>query len=803
METQILEKRLNNEALLPLEKAYIGRLIKNSKKKGGTISRRKLANLQGIQTLRVPPEMLNFPLVLVMDGKPLLFKTRQEYAYNYYLFWTNHYNNIPIQANITYLLNNQYIKRYVGAPIQRNITKNCFWASLPLPRNYKSFDRLKKQFPIVNFETLPEIVNKLRYHIKIFNQTYINYVDFKPKKIDKVINLVMISKNHVVSFIENSPIEKSHEELKEIFNQKLKAKEPVCVKYKNSQFKMVQTPTEKFILKRQPYIKKFMKSLTTLKDKTAQEFVNQANQQTGMFDDDNEFYLETYKLGPRYQLDQISAYANYRKNPYYVGFPRYLIQITLTNEFIGHGFYYVKIKNYHDKLFYTPGFYVFTSPELLFLKNHYDIEILACCLFTLQDLDLDNDIYKEKDDNIKKYCKLTGLLSYDYHINYFMCNYPFTINQLGYRFINNYELGVYKFEKEDYPYYKHYSSFIYAYQRIALNIELLNHEPSTVSGIHRDSIVLNKKPETIPENFKLKTDFKPVIVKSRFYTERVIDLSNIQSSPFIAKNILLEGPGGAGKTHFILSNPTLYNLCYVAPTNRLSREKHKEYNIPSTTYHKLLGIKCEPQHQNHAIYLLDEVFYTNKSLVDNVIKLFSDRIIILAGDKNQLLPLNELRYKHKGEVMKFTTNYRCKCEKLRQILDDPKLKNNDLKYIQNKIFTQFKIIPYNEVLNSLTDNIDDVICVVSTNEQIDQITKDKPLNLYRVTKTNKYYSRGDIVTSPLPNTKQQSAFTIHSLQGMTCKKMFLCISKINFTPNMIYTALSRAQYLDDIVLFYL
>ena len=63
------------------------------------------------------------------------------------------------------------------------------------------------------------------------------------------------------------------------------------------------------------------------------------------------------------------------------------------------------------------------------------------------------------------------------------------------------------------------------------------------------------------------------------------------------------------------------------------------------------------------------------------------------------------------------------------------------------------------------------------------------------------YSNGEIVIGEKPegvNSKLQHAFTIHSIQGETANdKLFIDINKVT-SMRMLYTALSRAKYFNQI-----
>ena len=77
----------------------------------------------------------------------------------------------------------------------------------------------------------------------------------------------------------------------------------------------------------------------------------------------------------------------------------------------------------------------------------------------------------------------------------------------------------------------------------------------------------------------------------------------------------------------------------------------------------------------------------------------------------------------------------------------------------------------------------------------------KDMEKYLVKENTRDYSNGQIVIGKKPlgvESLLQHAFTIHSIQGETCKDtLFIDINKINCL-RMLYTALSRAKLLSQI-----
>ena len=92
-------------------------------------------------------------------------------------------------------------------------------------------------------------------------------------------------------------------------------------------------------------------------------------------------------------------------------------------------------------------------------------------------------------------------------------------------------------------------------------------------------------------------------------------------------------------------------------------------------------------------------------------------------------------------------------------------------------------------------------CDEWTNKFKDSFQKEK----YYVTKNNQFHDNGNIIISnqkPLGSVIKH-AFTIHSIQGQTCKtQLFIDMRNMFGGLQMLYTALSRAEYLENVHLIY-
>ena len=190
---------------------------------------------------------------------------------------------------------------------------------------------------------------------------------------------------------------------------------------------------------------------------------------------------------------------------------------------------------------------------------------------------------------------------------------------------------------------------------------------------------------------------------------------------------------------------------------------------------------------------------TDKNII---MKRFNKLKIIFCGDIGYQLPpvqgsefiLGSLPSQH------HTTNHRCKCLKLANVLKTLRAGITDgNEFIDNSRSCYFGI---NVIESSTIDyNVKDLI-ITATHKQKDAYTeryKDK--DKYVVLENSRDHSNGEIVYEKIPKTKMEMrhAFTIHSIQGETATEtLFIDMRKMR-SMRMLYTAISRAKFLHQIV----
>jgi ATP-dependent exoDNAse (exonuclease V) alpha subunit len=209
-------------------------------------------------------------------------------------------------------------------------------------------------------------------------------------------------------------------------------------------------------------------------------------------------------------------------------------------------------------------------------------------------------------------------------------------------------------------------------------------------------------------------------------------------------------------------------------------------------------------------FIIDEVSMMSNEEKNIIINYYDNAKLIFCGDINYQLPFVPAH--KKGEHTKFTTDgfdnimrfdidYRAKCDQLKDI----KIKireyiDNDIYWVTRDMINKFKKISRDELKTCY--NINDMVLCSSHKKKDEYTTMFAGLKKYYITKTTNKYSTGEILISDeiIPDefgAELRHAYTVHSIQGETCKtKLFIEVK--NMDMRMFYTAVSRAQFIDQI-----
>lgn len=272
---------------------------------------------------------------------------------------------------------------------------------------------------------------------------------------------------------------------------------------------------------------------------------------------------------------------------------------------------------------------------------------------------------------------------------------------------------------------------------------------------------------------------------------------------------LHKGVGGSGKTHLNIYDKGFIRKLFVAPSWKLSRDKNRECGIDNQVWANLLSDDVEKINyykRRYSVIIIDEISMMTNSAKEKIFKTYSDCKIIFCGDPGFQLPQfikNEKPINLTGfqNVIEYTKNRRCKCPKLLEILTlcRENINNPNLFNIVKQLIPK---ITKEELKKNYTTK--DLILTRSIEKRNVYSTLLIDSKKYYVLKTDRNYCKGEILyKKPNDDYKEgldyelRNAYTIHSIQGETAKnKLYIHNSYMEATA--VYTALSRAEYLEQI-----
>lgn len=523
-------------------------------------------------------------------------------------------------------------------------------------------------------------------------------------------------------------------------------------------------------------------------------------------------------------IDIRKAYTQGQNCTQYQGYLGKITDFRKTDKIVGLGIYQIKNINFNGcdaikKMKCLHNNQAYPSPELEFYqKLGITFDITMGCWGSRFDFEFPKSMYAKTDTGVSYYCKWYGCLMkitdkdrYNFEckdINFAKLNAYNTNASIRYNYHE--DGGVIEYDRK-YQYHSyHIASFISSYARITLLEQVLRFSDiNQIVSVVVDGIYYHGEVEV----GELFSDKEKKSLKNNIHSnEYVIDCGSSRDYDCgeFRDNNLVEvhlGAGGCGKTHNNLVDKGFVNPLFVAPSWKLARNKKSEYGIDSTTFFHTLDQdpdKWRPLYRNYSVMIVDEISMLSNEGKEKLMKRFKDHKIIFCGDVGfQLPPIEGSEFKTgKLPVFHHTTNYRCKCEKLekrllflRKIIEDG-WDNISCKSMINRM--GLNIIDSENIEYDVNDLI---LC--ATHEKKDKYTeKYKHLEKYSVKENTRDYCNGEIIIGPKPkkvSCELRHAFTIHSIQGETAKKkLFIEVNKMK-SIKMLYTAMSRARTLDQIV----
>ena len=548
--------------------------------------------------------------------------------------------------------------------------------------------------------------------------------------------------------------------------------------------------------------------------------------------------------------DQTKAYANFKKCKYYDGFLGKITDFRQTTETHGNGLYYITnltftnnaFKIWNDKLQMYIDNTVYTLPDLKCLDDNgvkYDILYGA---YGVEDFEFEfnQEMLNKTSDAGSLYSRFVGSLDSHNHITTISIYANKEFHDILYqeqpdmiRYFANGELTI-NLPKEKVSHAGHITAYILAYQRCSLIEQLLLMKPEKVYKIHTDGIYFEKDYIfELKDTFRIK-DFNQngylcsssntflsrmgednSIWKCIVNDENIIGYKNINewSENVIAvassrdnyKTELFLGAGGCGKSYYNLMDKGLVKVLYVAPSYKLCADVKHKYGTNTEVLSNLLSdVEYKTQSYNkYNTIIFDEVSqYTNNNKLE-LMKRYSSHKLIFLGDIGFQLgacsedePITLDNFTH---IEEFTNNRRAKCSELKELLlwlrQNIKSNHQDvIQYCSNII--QSITVPKLQEIYKVND-----IVLSGTNNMKDKYTELLKGDKYIITKRNEMFNRGDIVfTKPNATYELRHGYTVHSIQGETFKENIFIDITTMITNKLVYTAISRAEYLSQIYL---
>jgi len=286
----------------------------------------------------------------------------------------------------------------------------------------------------------------------------------------------------------------------------------------------------------------------------------------------------------------------------------------------------------------------------------------------------------------------------------------------------------------------------------------------------------------------------------------------------IKRNTLLTGQGGAGKTYSVLTDNGFNKILFVSPQHTLGADIAKNYKIPYTTIHKLLGKgyendKCRMWKDDHfypSVIFIDEITQIPADWIDEVFKQYPESLVILAGDLTSSGMWFQTR---NGKPGGFSTIWKPHSVDIINVEGDRRSRDDELKELKLKVREEMQRVFINgdsgedkAMITWAKKNlaVKPFFDAMSTFQEGDNCiagTHRTSMVLLSMGITTGWYKKGGFVSyTEMEGYEKRGSFTIHSFQGKTLEtgKIFIFLDDM-FEYSMLYTALSRAVNFSQLV----
>lgn len=704
----------------------------------------------------------------------------------------------------------------------------------------------------VNHEDIIEICKDLNIGIEILNPLNCEcYFEFRPPNKRKQFTYLNSSFNHLESsnvinkfdtirYSSGEQITKTKEELEALIKD---IKEPclysknkfgVSRVYKNNEVYSLSFEGSNILKEFKESINFYSIKFKGHKHPKIQQYIKNSVHFSGCYDlqdttiyrqkDENNKFIKVDIPENIKHIDQEKSYSNSKKSQFYTGFLGKIREYRKMNTFERQGLYYIDnldfsnspLKDIQTKLNFYKNKSVYPKPDLDCL-TFYNVKfnVFYGCVGDTYDFEWTEDmktkkyIYNEK-VKVPLYSKMVG----DSFINKPVKTLYFNGDKKHLEFLSknnnvyypdNGKEALVNYEVKEQMTYQHFTSYILSYQRTQMLEQLLEMDLKKVIRIVVDGIYYEEHPVILKNTFRQKEDrnFKNYPDTSYIhYDSEEFTPENFGEERELFKKTLYKGAGGNGKTHLNLTDRGLVDILFLAPSWYMCSEKKKEYpniNFDIAPHQQLfqenLRLKLKDK---YSTLIIDECSMITDKQKDEILEYFTNENIIFCGDIHYQLPPivegKEMNDEGFDKVIELTKNYRFKDDKIKALIKQvreyirldkdfkpEKLKINRItkEELKNKYESSDYILGYT---NKLCDTYTDMF---------------KHLKKYKI-KQN--YPHNDLYNGQITFEKKDKidmelrhGFTIHIIQGKTCKEnIYIDLNSLKGW-RMTYTALSRAK----------
>lgn len=654
--------------------------------------------------------------------------------------------------------------------------------------------------------------------------------------------------NHVDGFTHNEIVNKKNkeiscEEMEQLYNNLRENNDYFIFKRNHNSISSISTMTATYIHKQDfnEFTNQFKKEtglsgckVCDFKQKSLSQYIRAScnanltidfiNTQPDIEDPNDKCELGDYNC-----MDMEKAYKNVDKCKFYDGYLGKINSFRKTDHIVGIGIYTItnlkltdKLNKLNEKMSIWRNGNPYPSPELQFLISEgATFDITEGCWGERINFNFDDpnwlnivDDNREK-TNTKWYAKFVGTLEcYSEKESFYMnAEKDYIKNLISYLPENKYKTYEdevrFLIDRDENKHLTHIASFIKSYTRINMMEQLMSMEHKDIIRVCVDGIYYYNDYKMLnifrKEDKEIKNNLDTGVYCSNYSHNFVWSCKAEFKENY--KTELHTGVGGGGKTHTQLIDTGNIKPMYFAPSWKLARKKAQEYNVPVNVWYNLLT--DDPERwgtiaRNYNTLIIDEVSMMSNESKELIIKRFAGLKIIMCGDIGFQLDNIGTGTPFKCEGFEYyeqhNNNYRVKCDKLLFLLN--KIRNMMVSGYGSKDIKDYILLNFKQIKDIPDYSVNDMI-LTYTNKRKDIFTEMyKHLDKYYITENTQNYSNGEIVLHRPDNTtcELRHAYTTHSIQGETTEyNLYIDIKHINY-KKMLYTALSRARYYDQIYL---